>query len=73
VLTYSIEQLPSFNAAFYNGARAELFKVAELTVPARDARAFEAPAGHFFRVVSTEDPVENQMAELLDHDPRGTD
>ena len=30
VLTYSVEQLPSFNAAFYNGARAELSKVAEL-------------------------------------------
>ena len=35
VLTYSVEQLPSFNAAFYNGARAELSKVAELTVPVR--------------------------------------
>ena len=43
VLTYSVEQLPSFNAAFYNGARAELSKVAELTVPPRDARPFEVP------------------------------
>jgi hypothetical protein len=33
VPTYSVEQLPSFNAAFYNGACAELSKVAELTVP----------------------------------------
>ena len=35
VLTYSVEQLPSFDAAFYDRARAELSKVAELTVPPR--------------------------------------
>ena len=45
VLTYSVEQLPSFDAAFYNGARAELSKVAELTVPRREAKAFEVSAG----------------------------
>ena len=54
ILAYSVEQLPSFDAAFYNGARAEMSKVAELTVPPRDALAFEAPAGHFFRIVSIE-------------------
>jgi hypothetical protein len=32
--------LPSFDAALYNRARAELSKVAELTVPPRDAKAF---------------------------------
>ena len=52
VLTYSVEQLPLFDAAFYNGARAELSKVAELTVPPREAKAFEVSAGHFFRIVS---------------------
>ena len=56
VLTYSVERLPSFDAAFYNKARAELSNVAELTVPPRDARAFEVAAGHFFRVVSVEGP-----------------
>ena len=50
VLTYSVEQLPSFDAAFYNQARAELSKVAEVTVRAREAKAFEVPAGHFFRI-----------------------
>jgi hypothetical protein len=53
VLTYSIEQLPSFDAALYNGARTELYKVTELTVPPRGAGAFEVPAGHFFRIVSS--------------------
>ena len=56
VLTYSVEQLPSFDAAFYNKACAELSQVAELTVPPRDAKAFEVPAGHFFRIVSVEGP-----------------
>ena len=56
VLTYSVEQLPSFNAAFYNRARPELSKIAELTVPSRDAKAFEVAAGHFFRIVSVEGP-----------------
>ena len=56
VLAYSVKQLPSFDAAFYNGARAELSKVAELTVPPRDAKAFEVPTGHFFRIVSVQGP-----------------
>ena len=56
VPTYSVEQLPSFDAAFYNVARAELSKVAELTVLPREAKAFEVPAGHFFRIVSVEGP-----------------
>jgi len=56
VLTYSVEQLPSFDAAFYDKARAELSQVAELRVPPRDAKAFEVPAGHFFRIVSVEGP-----------------
>jgi hypothetical protein len=56
VLTYPVEQLPPLDAAFYSRARAELSKVAELTVRARDARASEVPAGHFFRIVSIEGP-----------------
>ena len=56
VRTYSVEQLPSVDAAFYNAARAELSNVAELTVLPRDAKAFEVPAGHFFRIVGVEGP-----------------
>jgi hypothetical protein len=41
VLTYAVGQLPSFDAAFYNRARAELSKVAALTV--RDEPEPEAP------------------------------
>ena len=56
VLTYSVEQLPLLDAAFYDRARAEVSKVAELTVPPREAKAFEVSAGHFFRIVSVEGP-----------------
>jgi hypothetical protein len=48
VLTYSVEQLPPFDAAFYSGAGAELSKVAELAVPPRDASAFEVAGGTLF-------------------------
>src|SRR5580693_803789 len=56
VLTYSVEQLPSLDTAFYNRARAEVSKVAELTVPPREAKALGVSAGHLFRIVSVEGP-----------------
>jgi uncharacterized protein len=68
VLTYSVGQLPSFDAAFYNRARAELSKVAELTVPPRDAKAFEVVAGHFFRIVSVEGPQVGDLNLWNAHD-----
>jgi uncharacterized protein YcgI (DUF1989 family) len=54
VVVYPVERLPPFDAAFYGTARATLTKAADITVPPRDARAFAVPAGHFFRIVSTE-------------------
>ena len=68
VLTYSVEQLPSFDAAFYNGARAELSKVAELTVLPREAKAFEVSAGHFFRIVSVGGPQVGDLNLWNAHD-----
>ena len=68
VLTYSVEQLPSFDAAFYNRARAELSEVAELTMPPRDAKAFEVRAGHFFRIVSVEGPQVGDLNLWNAHD-----
>src|SRR5215471_10741165 len=68
VLTYSVEQLPSFDAVFYEGARAELSKVTELTVPPRDAKVFEVPAGHFFRIVSVEGPQVGDLNLWNAHD-----
>src|SRR5215831_9488488 len=68
VLTYPVAQLPSFDAAFYNRARCELSKVAELTVPPRDAKAFEVPAGHFFRIVSVAGPQVGDLNLWNAHD-----
>ena len=68
VLTYSVEQLPSFDAEFYNAARAELSNVAELMVLPREAMAFEVPAGHFFRIVSVEGPQVGDLNLWNAHD-----
>ena len=68
VLTYSVGQSPSFDAAFYNGARAQLSKVADIMVPPREAKAFEVPAGHFFRIVSVEGPQVGDLNLWNAHD-----
>ncbi|PLX33619.1 MAG: hypothetical protein C0605_16020 [Hyphomicrobiales bacterium] len=56
VICYPPEHLPPFDAAFYEAVRAGAELVDELIVPPRDARAFEVPAGHVFRIVSIEGP-----------------
>lgn len=56
VVTYPVERLPPVDrdwlARLHLGAR----PVAEVIVPPRDGRAFRVPAGHLFRIVSTEGP-----------------
>src|SRR5262249_41642544 len=56
VIVYAVDQLPRFDAALYEKARTTLTPVAEVIVPPRDARTFEAPAGHFFPITSVEGP-----------------
>ena len=56
LVCYSVDQLPFCDMALYGQAREGVAKVSELTVPPRDGAAFEVPAGHFFRIVSTEGP-----------------
>ena len=56
VICYPVETLPQPDLAAYRAARAGWQKVAETLVPARDAAAFEVPAGHFFRIASVEGP-----------------
>ena len=56
VVVYGVEALPPYDATFYDKARATMTKVGEVMVPPRDARAFEVPAGHFFRIISIEGP-----------------
>ncbi len=54
VVVYPNGTLPPPNMAMLARARENLTLVSELIVPPRDARAFEVPAGHFFRIVSIE-------------------
>ncbi len=68
VVVYAVEQLPPFDAAFYNAARAALTKVSTVVVPPRDARAFSVPAGHFFRIVSVEGPQVGDLNLWNAHD-----
>jgi uncharacterized protein YcgI (DUF1989 family) len=68
MVAYAVEQLPPYDAAFYERARAGLDKVAELLVPPRDARAFPVPAGHFLRIVSIEGPQVGDLNLWHAHD-----
>lgn len=56
VVCYPVETLPQPDMSMLSRARETLRKVSEVMVPPRDARAFEVPAGHFFRIVSIEGP-----------------
>ncbi|MCW5693800.1 MAG: DUF1989 domain-containing protein [Pseudolabrys sp.] len=49
-------------------ARGALTKVSEVVVPPRDARTFEVPAGHFFRIVSIEGPQVGDLNLWNAHD-----
>ncbi len=54
VICYPVETLPAPDMAMYARARDSLSKVDEVLVPARDARCFSVPRGHFFRITSVE-------------------
>jgi len=46
--------MPAVNMAVYAQAKEGMTKVDEIVVPPRDARGFDVPAGHFFRILSVE-------------------
>ncbi|MBO9406358.1 DUF1989 domain-containing protein [Shimia sp. R9_1] len=56
VICYPNTTLPTPPMALYEAARSGAVKVDEVLIPARDARCFEVPAGHFFRITSVEGP-----------------
>ena len=56
VVVYAVDRLPIYDAAFYDNARSSTTKIGETIVPPREGRAFDVPAGHFFRIVSIEGP-----------------
>ena len=56
VIVYARERLPAVDMVLYGRARDGMAKIDELVVSPRDARGFDVPAGHFFRIVSIEGP-----------------
>jgi uncharacterized protein YcgI (DUF1989 family) len=54
VIVYALDKLPAYDAAFYENAREGMAKIGEMIVPPREGRAFDVPAGHFFRIASIE-------------------
>jgi uncharacterized protein len=54
VVVYPVGTLPPPDMALLERAGQGLTKISELIVPPREAKAFEVPAGCFFRIVSVE-------------------
>ena len=56
VICYPVDSLPPPDRALNARLREALRKTGEVIVPPREARTFRVPAGHVFRIVSTEGP-----------------
>lgn len=56
VICYPVEGLPRPDLTPYLAARQGWQMLSETLVPAREARCFSVPAGHFFRILSVEGP-----------------
>jgi uncharacterized protein len=61
VICYPVEGLPRRDLRLYENARRTALKISETLVPARDARCFDVPAGHFFRMSC---PEGSQVGDL---------
>ncbi len=68
VICYSLDRLPPVDMDMLTEARENLTKIDEITVPARDGRAFTVPAGHFFRINSVEGPQVGDLNLWNQHD-----
>lgn len=56
VICYPVDGLPAADLAAYRAARDGWEPIAEVLVPARDAKSFDVPAGCFFRISSVDGP-----------------
>jgi uncharacterized protein YcgI (DUF1989 family) len=54
VICYPVDHLPRPDISSYRSVRDDLRLIETVTVPPRDAATFTVPAGHFFRIVSSE-------------------
>ncbi|MEM5501160.1 DUF1989 domain-containing protein [Ahrensia kielensis] len=56
VICYPIDSLPAYDASVFAPARESMQLIDEVIIPPRDAKVFDVPAGHFFRIVCPEGP-----------------
>ena len=68
VVTYPVDRLPKLDTAIYRRARKGAELVSSALVPPRDGRAFQAPKGHFFRIVSIDGPQVGDLNLWNQHD-----
>ena len=68
VTVYDVAKLPPLDLPAYRAACAVRTPVASVTVPPRDARAFEVPAGHVVRIVSVDGPQVGDLNLWNAHD-----
>jgi uncharacterized protein YcgI (DUF1989 family) len=68
VIVYPTGSLPPPDVGVLERARQTSSKVGEVIVPPRDGRAFDVPAGHFFRIVSIEGPQVGDLNLWNAHD-----
>ncbi|RJE79956.1 DUF1989 domain-containing protein [Paracoccus sp. JM45] len=56
IICYPVDALPQPDLTAYRAARDGWVQLFETIIPPRDAACFEVPAGHFFRITSTDGP-----------------
>lgn len=56
VICYPADSVNTADIGFRAQAREKLELVSELTIPPRDAKCFDVPAGHFFRITCPDGP-----------------
>ena len=56
MVSYPIDNLPTYDSTLYRDARDKMKLVDSVIIPPREAKTFVVPAGHFFRIVSIEGP-----------------
>ncbi|BBK37258.1 hypothetical protein STAQ_23360 [Allostella sp. ATCC 35155] len=68
VVCYPVDTLPPPDLAAYRAAREGWTQTGSVIVPPREARSFDVPAGHFFRIVSIEGPQVGDLNLWNAHD-----
>jgi uncharacterized protein len=68
VICYPVDGLKPADIAGYRAVRTDWRKVREVLIPPREAKCFEIPAGHFFRIVSVAGPQVGDLNLWNAHD-----